>query len=236
MSHVTHINESAPIPSRHIYEWVMSHGYGGVTSRTWLSHVTHAWVVLQKHICEWGMSLIQMSRVAYMNESCHIMNESCHMYECVVLHISNIYVTNGVENGSQRDRWSHVTYINKPCHMCEWAMSRISMSHVTYMNESCHTNRTESSLTSLLLVWRSSHITCMNEPCRIFEWAISYTSMSHVTHMNESCHTSRTESCLTSLRLVWRKSNVTGMNEWVVSYISIHLRGSWCGEWKSTRQ
>ena len=62
------------------------------------------------------MSLIWMSHVTRMNES-------CHTNEWVMSHV-----------------WiSHVTQMNESCHTYEWVTAHIWMSHVTRMNASCRT-------------------------------------------------------------------------------------------------
>ena len=88
---------------------------------------------------------------------------------------------------------SHVTHMNEPCHIYEWAMSHIWMSHVVRMNESCHIYKWVMSH-----IWMS-HVTHMNESCHTYERVMSHICTSHVTHMNESC---RAYECVMSRR-VW---------------------------------
>jgi len=82
-----------------------------VVSLIWMSHVSH-----MNESCfayEWVMSLIWMSHVSHMNES-------CLAYEWVM---SLIWM-------------SHVSHMNESCLAYEWVMSLIWMSHVSPMNES----------------------------------------------------------------------------------------------------
>jgi len=71
--------------------WVMSHVWIYISTRTWISHVTHEWVM--SHICmshvacihkaytyEWVKSHMWMSHVTHVNESRH----TC---ECVTSHV-----------------------------------------------------------------------------------------------------------------------------------------------------
>jgi len=148
MSHGTHVNES--------YEWVT---YEWVISHTRMSHVARA------RSC-------YVSRVANMNESCHIymwmshgscLNESCRT--CAIL---------SCLSGSTHE-WV-MSHMNESCHTC--------MSYVTYesvmshMNESCHTW-----MSHVTYEWVMSH---MNESCHTWISHVTYEWV--VSHTNESCH------------------------------------------------
>jgi len=102
-----------------------------------MSDATHVMYVCESHMwchgahlivrrvqCEWVMSHIWMSPVAYTNESCYTYDvcvwESHVISRCIQICMS------------------HVTFVNESCHICEWVMSHIWMNHVTYMNESYH--------------------------------------------------------------------------------------------------
>ena len=124
MSHTTHMQAET---------WVSSSSNGPVTHMMNEScrtcEYTHKWVLLHVRV----MSLVWMSHVTRMNES-------CHTYEWVMSHI-----------------WiNHVTRMNQSCHTDEWDMSHIWISHVPRMNESCHTY--ESVMSHIWI----SHVTRMN--------------------------------------------------------------------------
>jgi len=103
MGHVANIKQAKRQVK--IHEWV--------TSRIWMSHVSHNW----------------MSRVLYVNESCLILqrgkassgDEDIWKYMKISI---NIWM-------------NHVSYMNESCLIYEWVMSYIWMSHVLCMNESC---------------------------------------------------------------------------------------------------
>ena len=117
---------------------------------------------------EWVMSLMWMSHVTHVNESCEWvmalicvtdMNESCHISEWVMLHIwmcACEYVVSliqQVDTVVSRVRMSHVTrmytswgacacaYVNASCLSYDMATESYDtwMSYVAYMNESCDT-------------------------------------------------------------------------------------------------
>jgi len=125
--------------------WVMAHMND--SWHTWMSHVTHEWV-------------ISMNMQASMNESCHaykwvtyvtVMAQTSHgTYEWIMAHMneschtrmSQFYEYADINEWLILQVWmSHVTY--------EWVMAQMNqsflwicrhqcMSHVTHMNESWH--------------------------------------------------------------------------------------------------
>ena len=136
-------------------------------SRTWLSHITHEWVISCCEAllratplrCLHDISHVRLSHVTHMNESriwmSHVTrtNESCHTYECVTSHI-----------------WmSHVTHMNASCHTYDWVMPHVrlnlvtlQMSPVSHMDESRHTD-----ICVMFRIWNShvSHMGNISQMC-----------------------------------------------------------------------
>jgi len=132
--------------------------------RTWMSHVTHLNGSCNAY--EWVMSRIQMSRVAYTNESYHWQD------------LAELRVAEQV---------GHVTRRLKSCNVHEWVisliydlvMSHMWMSHVTRVNEPCYWW----DVAELRVAERVGHVTRMNESCHVHRWDMSRTWMRHVTYM-----------------------------------------------------
>jgi len=144
-----------------------------VTSRIWMSHVTH--MDESCHAYGWVTSRIWMSHVTHMDES-------CHAYGWVM---SRIWM-------------SHVTHMDESRHANRCIMSRIWMSYVTHLTAlvMCHVTHTEESwCTHVWVMWCIwiSHVTHLTTPkdesCYTHRWVMSRIWGSHVTHMDESSHT-----------------------------------------------
>jgi len=136
----------------HINERVIPH--------EWMHHVTgvgHVWEYLLC-VCrctEWAEHRNNwMSRVAWMNESCHRMNGSCHL-NVTCLRTPSTCAQMYWMGGASTSLMSHVTWMNGSCHwnvtclrtpsVCEqlhWLGGAFTslMSHVTWMSESRHMN------------------------------------------------------------------------------------------------
>ena len=89
----------------------------------------------------------------------------------------------------------HVTHMNEPCHIYEWAILHIWMSHVKYMNASWHTNFRACSVLQYVAVCcnvsrstQTCECRCAAERVMSHVW-ISHIWMSQVKCMNESWYT-----------------------------------------------
>ena len=96
MRHVTCMNESC-----HMYEWV--------TSRIWISQVTHLneWARnISRHTYEWVMSHVWMSHVTCMNESCHTHSFEWVSEKYITSHVwmSRITANHATSSWQRRDR------------------------------------------------------------------------------------------------------------------------------------
>jgi len=77
---------------------------------------------------------------------------------------------------------SHITRMNKSCHIYGWVMAHIWTSHATRMEKSCHTYEWIMSHVGM------SHVTLLNESCHTYEWVMSHMWINHIICMNESHH------------------------------------------------
>jgi len=125
------------------------------TSLLWMSHVTH---INESCLClsyEWVMSHLWMSHFSVSH-----VNGSCHIYEWVIS-LSLIWM-------------SHVTCTNESflCLSYEWVKSRVWLGH-------------RKSVRVRLLSYWMNHVSVshMNESCHIYEWVLSLSLiwMSHVS-------------------------------------------------------
>jgi len=184
------------------FEWVTSK----------MSHVAR--MNESHHTCEWVMSHVWMSHVAYMH--LHLAVKLVHACAALACHHDM--------NESYQHMWmSHVTRMNESCHIHALAsrciilsrvccsclpswykrvISLIWMRDIARMNESCRhvmscvytlASHCHSFVLMLLLLchpWiNESYDWYMNKSYCTYEWVTSHIWMSHVTHMNESCHT-----------------------------------------------
>ena len=148
-----------------------------VESLIWMSHVSHMNESCPLHVCV--MSLIWISHVSHTNES----------------RLSYKRVMSLISMGSLVCT-SHVSHMIESCLSYEWVMSLIWMSHVSHMNESCLTRRRvraqrhRGRARADRDIWMS-HVSFVNKSCLSREWVMSLLWMSHVSHMSESCLTRR---------------------------------------------
>jgi len=87
---------------------------------TWMSHVTHEWVMSQAWICH----------VTHMKESCHTWIQMLRFVRWLSHRANSEWVMSHT--------WmSHVTHMNESCHTHEWVMSHMNESPPDPINHLC---------------------------------------------------------------------------------------------------
>jgi len=177
---------------------------------TWVSHLTHEWVV----------SHIWIHHVAYM---CAAESRTHQKARWLPRKRDPLAITPSC-GGTVQVGWPHTTTgaciwmsnMKESCHTFEWVMSHIRVSQglmtsyndwCVYMNEQYEwvmshiwvshvTHTSESRLDDLIqrpvrvyewAIWMS-HVAHLCESCHTYEWVMSHIWMSHVTHMNDLCY------------------------------------------------
>ena len=156
-------------------------------------HARHSRLVLCQGT-RWVMSLLWMSHVPSVNESCpscesvmsllwkrHVprVNESCHSYED-----ARITTCASLPHGTFDS--SCVKVRVESCPSCEWVMSLLWMSHVPPVNESCPFCERGMSLLWMRHVTRAKKMCAWHFCfCQGMHWVTSLLSMGHVPHANE---------------------------------------------------
>ena len=167
LMNVTHMD-----PSRHIFEWVMSH--------VWMSCVAH-----MNELCHtYPVHMCDMTHL-YLWHSC--------VRWCTMLVVGHTCTV----DSKACDCWGWTRLIHR-----EWFMPHIWMSHVTRMNASWHTYEcvkwhtwvshvTRMNASCDMYEWVMSHMRVLNKnaSCHMYDRVMSHEEISRVTHMNESCHT-----------------------------------------------
>jgi len=138
------MNESCHTWMSHVtHEWVMSHMNESCHTR--MSHVTYEWVMSHKNeSCHTRMSHVTQEWVMSLDKTCHACrrtlvqqqrNESCHTHEWVVSHMNESCYTH--ESCHARECvMSHVWI--RACVMPKSSADASGNSHVTHMNKSHH--------------------------------------------------------------------------------------------------